>query len=762
MNFSYNSRFQERAHDETLSVRTVRRPIEKLEPAVKTAFWKTLLPGGARTPAYHQVHASECGAACLGMVLAHHGCWVGMDELRRECAVSRDGCSAADLHRAAEYFGLRATGWRKEPQKLRTMRLPAILFWEFNHFVVLEGFRGDKYLLNDPANGHRTVTHAHFNPRFTGVVLELEPGANFQKRGQRPSITKSLVPWFAQHRRSLLVSLVCGLLLVVPSICLPLLLGAFIDQVLTNEQPLALAIILATCALALLNIGATWVQQRSLRNLSVAVSVAQSEQFLTKILRLPVEYFSSRFAGDLTQRAQRIDAVATAGTLQLARTLIEVCMCFLLFAAMLWIDAVITFSLLCIAVLSLLILRSVSRLRLHENHRMRREQGQLAGLSNFAARNLHSIKASGSEDEFFVTWGGFQSRELAARQSFAELGAAANSLPPLMMLLGSAVLMGLGGLRVMEGDMSVGSLMAFYFLAGNFLLPLSGFLQSMDSIHVLEADLMRINDVSQAREDCNFAPRDERRVKGVETINGRLRLAGYLEMCGVSFGYKRFSEPIVRNFELSMKPGQRVAIIGPSGSGKSTLARLLSGTYQAWEGQILFDGHKREDISHRIFSQSVAFVDQQISLFSGTIRDNLTMWNSSIPDALVLSAARDAAIHDEIARRHLNYSALVEEGGTNFSGGQRQRLEIARALVSNPSLILLDEATSALDASLEGEIIDALRRRGCACLIIAHRLSTIRDCDEIIVLDKGVIVQRGSHDELMRSGHGFYRELVAS
>ena len=745
-----------------MSVRAVRRLTEYRKLPVKTAFWKTLLLGGARTPAYHQLHASECGAACLGMVLAHHGCWVGMDELRRVCAVSRDGCSAADLHRAAEHFGLRATGWRKEPRKLRAMRLPAILFWEFNHFVVLEGFRGDKYLLNDPANGHRTVTHGHFNPRFTGVVLELEPGPNFQKLGRRPSITKSLLPWFAQHRRPLLVSLICGLVLVVPSIGLPLLLGAFIDQVLTNQQPLALAIILATCTLALVNIAVTWIQQRSLRNLGVTISVEQSEKFLTKILRLPIEYFSSRFAGDLTQRAQRIDAVATAGTLQLARTLIEICMCFLLFVTMLRLDATITFSLLFIALLSLVILRTVSRLRLHENHRMRREQGQLAGLSNFAARNLHAIKASGSEDDFFITWGGFQSRELAARQSFSELGSVANSLPPLIMLLGSAVLMGIGGLRVMAGDMSIGSLMAFYFLAGNFLLPLSGFLQSVDSIHVLEADLMRINDVTEAREDSTFASRDKNRVEGVDTIDGRLRLAGYLEMRGVSFGYKRFSDPTIQDFSLSMKPGQRVAIIGPSGSGKSTLARLISGVYQPWDGRVLFDGYRREDISHRIFSESVAFVDQQISLFSGTIRDNLTMWNSSIPDALVLSAARDAAIHDEVARRHLNYAAHVEEGGTNFSGGQRQRLEIARALVNNPSLILLDEATSALDASLEGEIIDALRRRGCACLIIAHRLSTIRDCDQIIVLDNGRIVQRGSHNELMRSDNNFYRELVGS
>lgn len=725
-------------------------------------MWKKLFAAGTRTPLYQQAHASECGAACLGTVLAHHGCWVSMDELRSQCAVGRDGCTAADIQRAAEHYGLKTTGWRREPQKLRAMKMPAILFWEFNHFVVLEGFRGNNYLLNDPANGHRTLSEAQFSSRFTGVVLEFEPGPEFRTRGQQSSITKTLAPWFANHRKSLAIAMLCGLLLLVPGIGLPLLLGAFIDRVLSNGEAAGTVIVLATLGLAILNICVTWLQQRSLRNLSIAISVEQAEHFLTRILRLPIDYFASRFAGDLTHRAQRIDAVARSGTLHLAKTLIEICMCLVLFTAMVLLDPAMALGLVAIAFGGLAILRAVSRFRLHENHRMRREQGQLAGLSNFAARNLHSIKATGSEDDFFVTWGGYQSRELGARQRFAELGSAANSLPALMMLLGSAVVLGIGGHRVMDGDMTMGTLMAFYFISGNFLLPLTGFIQSMDSIRVLEADLTRIHDVTQAREDPIFMSRDKSKGEGVATIDGRLRLAGYLELRKVSFGYQRHRVPLIRDFDLSVKPGQRVAIVGPSGSGKSTIARLISGIYQPWEGEVLFDGYRREEVSHRILSESVAYVDQQISLFSGTIRENLTMWNSSVPDALILSAARDARIHDEIAQRHLNYAGQVQEGGTNFSGGQRQRLEIARAFVSRPSILLLDEATSSLDASLEGEIDDALRRRGCACVIIAHRLSTIRDCDEIVVLDQGTIVQRGSHDELMMDGKGLYQKLVSS
>ena len=724
--------------------------------------WTRYFGARGRTPSFQQIHSSECGAACLGIVLAHYGCWVSMDELRSRCGVNRDGSTARDLQLAAEHYGLRATGWRREPHRLRGMRLPAILFWEFDHFLVLEGFRGGKYLLNDPANGYRTVSHEYFNSRFTGIVLEFEPSPGFRKRGERASLWRQLSPWFRQHRLRLLFCALCGLVLVAPGIGLPLLLSRFVDEVLVGREAAGTPIVLGVCALAALTFCVTWLQQRSLRNLNIAVSVEQAERFITKIFRLPIEYFQSRFAGDLTQRTLLIDAIAGAGSIHLSRMLIDLCMCVAFFVAMVALDPLIATLVAITAAIGLLALRAVSRFRLDENHRMRREQGQLAGISNFAARNLYSIRAAGNEDDFFASWSGFQTRELAARQRFRELGLVSASVPTLMTILGSAVVLGVGGLRVMSGTMSVGELMAFYFIANSFLVPVGGLLLSMDMIHVLDADLRRVNDVVEAQDDPVVVSRDSARVDGIATLDGRLRLAGYLELRNISFGYKPHGRPLLRDFNLSVRPGQRVAIVGPSGSGKSTVALLISGAYRPWEGEVLFDGHPREEIPHRIFNESVAIVNQQISLFAGSVRENLTMWNAAVPDELVIGAARDAGIHGDIARRPLNYSARVEEGGTNFSGGQRQRLEIARALVSGPSLVILDEATSSLDAALEAEIDDALRRRGCACVIIAHRLSTVRDCDEIVVLAKGRTIQQGSHDELLRDRDGLYRQLVVN
>ena len=724
--------------------------------------WTRYFGARGRTPSFQQIHSSECGAACLGIVLAHYGCWVSMDELRSRCGVNRDGSTARDLQLAAEHYGLRATGWRREPRKLRKMRLPAILFWEFDHFLVLEGFRGGKYLLNDPANGYRAVSHEYFNSRFTGIVLEFEPSPAFTKRGERASLWRQLSPWFRQHRLRLLFCALCGLVLVAPGIGLPLLLRGFVDEVLVGREAAGTPIVLGVCALAALTFCVTWLQQRSLRNLNIAVSVEQAERFITKIFRLPIEYFQSRFAGDLTQRTLLIDAIAGAGSIHLSRMLIDLCMCLAFFVAMVALDPLIATLVAITAAIGLLALRAVSRFRLDENHRMRREQGQLAGISNFAARNLYSIRAAGNEDDLFASWSGFQTRELAARQRFRELGLVSASVPTLMTILGSAVVLGVGGLRVMSGTMSVGELMAFYFIANSFLVPVGGLLLSMDMIHVLDADLGRVNDVVEAQDDPVVVSKDSARVDGIATLDGRLRLAGYVELRNISFGYKPHGRPLLRDFNLSVRPGQRVAIVGPSGSGKSTVALLISGAYQPWEGEVLFDGHPREEIPHRIFNESVAVVNQQISLFAGSVRENLTMWNPAVPDELVIGAARDARIHGDIARRPLNYSARVEEGGTNFSGGQRQRLEIARALVSGPSLVILDEATSSLDAALEAEIDDALRRRGCACLIIAHRLSAVRDCDEIVVLAKGRTIQQGSHDELIRDRDGLYRYLVAN
>ena len=392
---------------------------------------------------------------------------------------------------------------------------------------------------------------------------------------------------------------------------------------------------------------------------------------------------------------------------------------------------------------------------------MRREQALLTGVGASGLRNVESLRATAGEDAFFTRWSGYQARELTARQRFAELGHVTASLPRLFLLLGAAVVFGLGGLRVISGDLSIGMLMGFYVVAGNFLQPIARFVQFADMFQTLGADLQRIDDATAVPEDP-MLERQRNAVSGsVATLGGRLRLAGRLELRNVTFGYRLNHQPLIENFNLTVEPGQRIALIGPSGSGKSTLLKLASGEYTPWSGEILFDGVPIGEVPRQVFTGSTAVVDQHIFLFAGTVRDNLTMWDPTVPEHQLVAAAKDASIHDEIIGRPSGYDAEVEEGGANFSGGQRQRLEIGRALVPNPSVLFLDEATSRLDAVTELSIDDALRRRGCTCLIVAHRLSTIiRDCDQIITLERGREVQRGAHEDLIADEQGLYYQLI--
>ena len=716
-----------------------------------------------KTPSFLQVQPSECGAASLGIILAHYGKWVSLNELRRECGISRDGCSAADIKRAARKYGMHLRGQKLEPRHLRSLRLPAIIFWEFHHFCVLEGFLGSDYLINDPANGHRRVSEDEFDRAYTGIVLDFEPGSEFTREGRRSLIRENLWPWFKPHRTLLLIAAFCGLLAVIPALGIPLLLGEFVDRALGENRTDTTGIVGAASALALALFALTWLQQRVLRRMSLRVSVLQAERFVSRLLRLPNEYFVQRHAGDLAQRSELIDDVSDVGSTQLLSIVIELVLSIIFLAWMIHADLLLATFILSIGVANALILRVLSNIRLHENHRLRQERQKLIGVGTNALRKLASIHASGLENMVFSRWSGYQARELNARQRFAALGAVIAVLPALTQFAGAASVLYVGGLRIFSGDMTLGEVTAFFFIASRFLAPIGRFVDSLDRFTVLEADLQCIEDVMTAHENTPSSRQEEGRTsRPISTFQGKLKLTGHLEINGLTYGYRRYQRPLIADFHVAIQPGQRVAIVGPSGSGKSTLAMLVAGLFEPWHGAILFDGYPRTEIPHEVMTDSVAFVDQHVNLFSATIRENITMWNHTVPDHMVVAAAKDACIHEQIILRPENYDSLVLEGGSNFSGGQRQRLEIARALLYRPALLILDEATSDLDPAIERRIDDALRRRGCSCLVIAHRLSTIRDCDEILVMDQGRIVQRGRHEELMNDSQSdLYRRLIA-
>ena len=718
--------------------------------------YRSLIPKTerSRTPTILQMEAVECGAAALAMVLAYYGTYIPLEELRVACGVSRDGSKASNVIKAARRYGLVAKGFRKRPSSLRKLNYPAILHWNFNHFVVLEGFRGDKVFINDPALGPLTVTAQELDEAFTGVVLTFKPDETFQKQGRKPSLLKALRQRLQRSEVALAFVLLVSLALVIPGLVIPAFSRIFVDFYLVRGQSQWLLPLFAGMLLtALLRACLTWLQQRYLLRLELKLSISSAGQLFHHILRLPIEFFSQRSAGDISARIEQNDRVAQLLSGQLTTTVINIFM--LVFYALLMIRYSVTLTLIGIgmACLNFIALQAVSRKRKDTNRRMIEAQGKLISTTYGSLQQIETIKSTGGEPDAFTKWAGYQAKTVNAYQ---ELGAATqvlNVVPLLLSYMTTVLILTIGGYLIVAGDMTVGMLVAFQSLMTGFLAPVGQLVNLGGQVQEIEGIINRLNDV------LNYPIDPQAELANWSEDVELKRLSGAFEIRDLTFGYSKLAPPLVEEFNLKLEPGQRVALVGGSGSGKSTIARLVAGLYQPWRGSILFDGLERHDIPRIVLNNSLRMVDQEIFLFDSTIQDNLTMWDSSILEEKVLAAAKDAAVHDVIASRADGYRALIEEDGRNFSGGQRQRMEIARALVTNPSLLILDEATSALDPLTEQIIDDNLRRRGCACLIIAHRLSTIRDCDEIVVLDKGRVIERGTHEQLWRKG-GAYTKLI--
>jgi NHLM bacteriocin system ABC transporter peptidase/ATP-binding protein len=710
------------------------------------------------------MEATECGAAALGMVLAHFGRWVPLEELRVACDVSRDGSKASNVLRAARDYGLIAKGYRSDPERIAEKPFPMILFWNFNHFLVLEGIdrKRDRVWLNDPATGPRTVSLREFDDAFTGVCLVFAPTAEFQRGGRRPGLFAPLGRRLTGSRSALAYVLLATLLLVLPGLIVPVFSRIFVDVILIDGSTRWLMPLLVGMGLTLLmNSLVTWLQQTHLSRLELKLALNASAQFFWHVMRLPVEFFSQRFPGDIANRVTANDRVAQLLSGQLANNLIGLVTVFFYVAVMLFYDIWLTFAGVGLTLFNVVALKAVERRREDSSRRLVSEQGKLAATSVTGIQSIETLKASGAEGDFFTRWSGLQANCLNAQQALAASTTLITTVPVLLTALATATILALGGLLVMEGRLTIGGLVAFQALLVNFARPIEGLVGLGGEIQTIKGTLARIDDVRHYRTDPRLAKTEQ--VFAIESPHQTLpaRLRGRVELRGLVFGYNRTSPPIIDGLDLTVEPGQRVALIGSSGSGKSTVAKLSSGLYRPWAGEILFDGIPLAEIPHAYFASSVATVDQEIFLFSGTIRENLCLWDPTVPQETITEALRDACILETIESRPGRYDAPIAENGANFSGGQRQRLEIARALVTNPSVLILDEATSALDPIIEQRIDVHLRRRGCTCLIVAHRLSTIRDCDEIIVLERGRVVQRGRHEEML-AVEGPYRRLIQS
>lgn len=712
------------------------------------------------TPVVLQMHATECGAACLGSILAYFGRWVALTELRDKCEVSRDGSSAASIKRAATHYGLECKGLSVSAEQLKKLELPLILFWQFSHFVVLEGYSEGQYFINDPSAGRRSIPADEFIKSYSSIALQFSRSADFKTGGELPNLFVQLRNVLAGSWNALAAVAICALLLAFLALVVPTALALFVDGILvqhSNWFAVTTSLLVAGIFVYVLAL----LKHRFLARLAIRISVKGYDQGLSKLLRLPVEFFEHRLVGDLTDRVSSIDRIAKNLTSQFLVLIVDVAMSVVLLAAMLVFNLLLALFVLVLAVIHVTIDHLLRAPRAVRTQAMRREQGILIGVGMQMLHHADNLRMTGSDDRFYARWSGQQARELQVRQSLAELNSMSNALPSLIGGLRSAAVLLLGGILVLNGQMTLGTLVGFWILAEMFLEPIGRFLLFSDRRQTLESDLQRLDDISKTPEDRVFSRRS-RESTSIPTFNGKLQLTGHIELRDVTFGYNKSRPPLIKEFNLSIKPGQRIAVVGPSGSGKSTLARLVAGINYPWSGEILFDGHPRDEIPEEVLRRSISMVDQQAVLFSASVRDNITLWNSAVPDEIVSQATRDACIHDEILIRPQGYATVIAEGGANFSGGQRQRLEIARALASNPTVLILDEATSALDAATEEAVDDGLRRRGVTCLIVAHRLSAVRDCDEIVVLNKGVEEQRGTHEGLIEDRDGTYYKLVKS
>ena len=713
--------------------------------------------GRAHVPVIMQMEALECGAASLAMVMAYYGKWVPLEQVRLDCGVSRDGSNARNMLVAARSYGFEAQGFRCETAALRDgIELPCIIHWNFNHFVVLDGFRGNYAWINDPARGEVKVPLEEFDRAFTGVCLQIVPGEDFEPSGKRKStlaFARSRLKGAGAAVAFVLLSTVIGYLFGIIN---PAFSRFFMDRLLTGEnRELLYPFLLLMIAMGLAQVIVSWVQAVYSLKINGKMAIVGSSEFMWKVLRMPTEFFSQRLAGDILQRQGTNASIASTLVNTLTPLLLNTLMMIVYLVVMLRCSVLLTVVGLVTIVLNLLVSQLISAKRVNITRVQLRDAGKLSAATVSGIQMVETIKSSGAENGYFQKWAGYQASVNAQSVRFARLNQILGMIPSALSAIADALVLILGVLLAMQGKFTLGMIMLFQGFLNSFMSPAMMIISAGQSLQEMRTEMERVEDVMQYPTDPHFsdAPLSE--------DEDYSKLSGEVEIKDISFGYSRLGQPLIRDFSMHIRPGSRVAFVGPSGCGKSTLSKLISGLYRPWSGEILFDGKPIESIDRSVFTGSVAVVDQDIVLFEDTIAGNIKMWDESIEDFEMILAARDAQIYDDIMARDGGFYGTLTEGGKDLSGGQRQRLEIARVLAQDPSIIIMDEATSALDAKTEFELVKAVKDRGITCIVIAHRLSTIRDCDEIIVLDHGQVVERGTHEELMARG-GAYTELIAS
>lgn len=715
--------------------------------------------GKVKVPVIMQLEALECGAACLAMILAYYGKWIPLEQVRVDCGVSRDGSNAKNILVAARNYGLNAKGYRFEPDELKKRgSFPCIIHWEFNHFVVLDGFKNGKVYLNDPARGAYTVSEERFDEGFTGIVLMFDPKEDFEPFGKEKSMLD-----FARKRMkgtgpAIIFVILTTMIGSLFGIIKPGFASLFIDRILTKQNPeWTNPFMIAFIGMCAIEVLIAWMKTIYSLRINGKMSLVGNSTFMWKVLRLPMEFFSQRMCGDIMQRQGTNASIASTFVDTLAPLAINTVTLIFYFIVMVRYSLILTLVGLIPVFTNVFLSRLISAKRVNISRVMLRDQGNLDGTSIAGIEMIETIKANGAEDTYFEKWSGYQASVNSGNNRYIKLNSTLGLLPTIISEVINIAVIGLGILLTFYGKFTVGMVLAFQTLLADFMNPFSTLTSAGQTIQEMRTEMERVEDVMEYPIDPVF---NERPVSENEEMTYD-KLTGNVEIKNLTFGYSRLAAPLIKDFSMTLKQGSKVAFVGASGCGKSTLAKLISGLYQPWSGEILFDGKSIMEIDRNVFTSSLAVVDQDIILFEDTIANNIRMWDNSIKDFEVIMAARDAQLHSAILQREGGYDYTIREGGKDFSGGERQRMEIARVLAQDPTIIVMDEATSALDAKTEKEVVESIVARGITCIVVAHRLSTIRDCDEIIVLDHGEVVERGTHEELYKL-NGYYTQLVSN
>lgn len=706
-----------------------------------------------KTPTVYQMEATECGAASLAMIFGYFGRYMSSEKMRIETGVSRDGCNAGNLMRCAKKYGLECHGYRKETGSLIKTEPPCIIHWNFNHFVVFEGIKRGYAYINDPAQGRRRLSLDELDEAFTGIVLTFKPTDKFERQPENNTVFGFMKDRLSGRGGTVLKLLLIGLLLVIPGLAIPAATRFILDNMNTNADMRRLnTAIVFMVTFVIIKVFLNFYRGRVLICLQNKMILQSAYEFVSHLLRLPISFFEQRYAGDLADRVENNNNVNNFLSGELAESVLNLIISVFYLTLMILYSPILTLIVLCSASVSALTLKLGSQYLSDISMKTRQDNGKLTGTLCSGLNIISTLKASGAENEYAIRILGYFARNISAEQKTNRFQQVITVIPQVMSAVTSIIILAVGGVSVMNGNMTIGMLAAFSALADGFEKPVESLVGFVRRIHIIKADIARVEDVYKYKEDEKFGGSADTKAK-------MSKLSGETEVKDISFGYSVLDEPLIKNFSFKLKSGESIALIGMSGCGKSTVSKILSGLYRPWSGEVLFDGKRIDKIPKEVLAASVSCVSQEPRIFSGTIRENLTMWNSGILESDIIKAAKDACIHDIITQKDGAYDYKLSEGGMNLSGGQRQRLEIARALVTNPSVLILDEATSALDAIVEKKILDNIKKRGCTCLVVAHRLTAIRDCDSIIVMDKGRAVQKGSHRELAAQG-GLYANII--